>query len=110
MGNETLARSDYQLGLTMVFMRPGNQAFLDQILSRSVAEVATMVEEIRHFLVVKRIVRMRGAIKGYLRMKHFLALRRFQRAASIMRIVSVTMFRSLRRARQRIYSRKHAVT
>jgi len=102
-GAEALNKNDYQLGLTMVFFRPGKQSYLQAILDRSPSEISkAKVEEIRKFLIHKRIVRARGTIRAWIRTAHFLALRRFQHAGEVMVVLGRTLGQALTKARQSI--------
>lgn len=104
-GDSEVDRSQYQLGLSMIFFRPGKQQFFQKILELSPESLSKeQKKEIHKWLIHKRIVRMCGMIKASLRAKHFLIFRRFQRAATIVNIMNKTMFRAARRAKIRVGS------
>lgn len=101
--SDNLDKSTYQLGLSMIFFKPGKQEFFRKILELSADDITTAQKlEIHHFLIHKRIVRMRGAVRGWLRLRHLFILRKCQKAATIMNIIHKTMFRALKRARRRL--------
>ncbi len=53
-------------------------------------------------MIKKRIVRMRGSIRAYIRMHHFNNFVKIQKAARVMNVINKTMFRCLRRVRYRL--------
>lgn len=94
-------REEYQLGLTMIFFRPGKQAFFQRILALDPASISMQQKmEIHQFLIHKRIVRMRGSIRAYLQLRHIYLFKKFQSAGRVMAVVSKTMFGSLSRVRK----------
>mmetsp|Transcript_38665 Transcript_38665/g.76103 ORF Transcript_38665/g.76103 Transcript_38665/m.76103 type:complete len:1885 (-) Transcript_38665:85-5739(-) len=100
---EALDKSTYQLGLSMIFFKPGKQDAFRKILELSPAEITTEQRlKIHKFLIHKRIVRMRGSVRAGIRLRHLFIFRRIQRAASVYTIIYKTMFKSLRRARRRL--------
>eukprot|EP00462_Mataza_sp_D1_P023181 CAMPEP_0175129322 /NCGR_PEP_ID=MMETSP0087-20121206/5405_1 /TAXON_ID=136419 /ORGANISM="Unknown Unknown, Strain D1" /LENGTH=1956 /DNA_ID=CAMNT_0016411453 /DNA_START=136 /DNA_END=6006 /DNA_ORIENTATION=+ len=101
--DEQIDRSEYQLGLSMIFFRPGKQAFFQKLLELTPNSISSeQRKRIHKFLIHKRIVRMRGTIKAYLRVQHLMRFRRLQKAASIYNIINKTMFRTLRRVRGKL--------
>jgi len=102
LGNqdEKLAKSEYQLGLTMVFFRPGKQEYLTNILDKSADQVPKeKIKEIRKFLIHKRWVRCRGTVKAWLRTGQMLQEMRFKKAAITMVIIYRAIGRSVIQAR-----------
>jgi len=102
-GALAMEKSEYQLGLTMVFFKPGKQGFFQKLISMHSEDISTEDREaIHHHMVVKRIVRMKGGVRAYLRLNHYRNWLRIAKAASIMNIIGKTMFKSLRRVRMRL--------
>jgi len=96
-------RQEYQLGLTMVFFRPGKQQFLTDILEKKPETVtADQVKAIRKFLIKKRWIRARGTVRGWLRAGKMLNEMRFKKAAITMVLVYRTVGRVLKKARRAI--------
>jgi len=85
---QKLSKAEYQLGLTMVFFRPGKQEYLTTILAMDADKVAQdKIREIRKFLIHKRWVRARGSVKAWLRSGQMLQEMRFKKAALSMVII-----------------------
>jgi len=100
---EKLAKGDYQLGLTMVFFRPGKQEYLTNILAKSAEQVPKeKVKEIRKFLIHKRWVRCRGALKAWLQTGKMLQEMRFKKAAISMVIIYRSLGRVVLQARSMV--------
>jgi len=59
----TLERSEFQLGLSKVFFRPGKQDFLESLLEEGGELPAETVRAIRRFMLNKRLQRARAAIR-----------------------------------------------
>jgi chromosome segregation ATPase len=96
-------RTQYQLGLSMIFFRPGQQTFFQKILQIAPESINKEQRKAIHkFLIHKRIVRMRGAVRAWVRMRHLFIFRRIQKTAQVMSIVNRTFMRALRRARIRL--------
>lgn len=98
---EQPARDEYQLGLTMIFFRPGKQAFFQKILTLDPASITMQQRmDIHQFLIHKRIVRMRGAVRAYMQLKRIYLIGKFQTAGRVMSVCHQTMFASLNRVRK----------
>jgi chromosome segregation ATPase len=102
-GGEKPERSEYQLGLTMIFFKPGKQAFFQRILDLKPNNISMEQRQAIHkFLIHKRIVRMRGAIRGYIRLRKFCNFLKIRKVAGVVNVMSRTFFKSLRRARKEV--------
>jgi len=110
-GNEKdkLAREEYQLGLTMVFFRPGKQTYLTDILEKKPTEIPKeQVVAIRKWLIKKRVFRARGTIRAWIRSRNMLNEMRFKKAAISMVLVFKTLGRILKQARWNLGNAKEA--
>jgi len=100
-----LDRSEFQLGLSKVFFRPGKQEFMENLLSAGTELPHATVDKIQRFLVNKRFQRGRGAIRVHIlfaiRIKRMRALRRITRAARVVNVICGTMMACLKRVRKR---------
>ena len=104
---EQPARDEYQLGLTMIFFRPGKQAFFQKILALDPASITMQQRmDIHQFLIHKRIVRMRGAYRASVQLKRIYLFNKFQSMGKVMSIVHQTMFSSLNRVRKVVAVRR----
>lgn len=100
-----LERTEYQLGLTKVFFKPGKQEFMEQILRSNAADIAPeIILRIRKFLVKKRILRMKAAVRCFVRISRWWrsmrGLKNIQRAAGLSVVINKTVVRAARRIRQ----------
>lgn len=102
---ETLPRSEFQLGLTKVFFRPGKQDFLEKLLDEVCSDCVVFacsfvgvdccdqggeldeetIKRIKRFLRNKRFFRARGAIRVHVRFA--IHLRRMRALRLILRVV-----------------------
>jgi len=99
--SQKLSLSEYQLGLTMVFFRPGRQTYLTDILDRKPDAVSKdQAKQIRKFMVRKRWKRAIGTVKGFFRARNLLMEMRFKKAAVAMVIVYRTVGKALVQARE----------
>lgn len=101
---DTLPRSEFQLGLSKVFFRPGQQAFLENLLQSSYKiDVATAVR-IKRFLRNKKFQRVRGVLKVHGRfvlwLRKMRAIRAIRRTADIIVIIVRTFQKKLRKIRK----------
>jgi myosin heavy subunit len=97
---QKLTINDYQLGLTMVFFRPGKQEYLTDILDQSPDDISKdKVRAIRKWLIHKRWIRARGSIKAWLRSGKMMWEMRFKKAALSMVIVYRTFGKALNQVR-----------
>eukprot|EP00457_Paulinella_chromatophora_P000543 gb/GEZN01000543.1/.p1 GENE.gb/GEZN01000543.1/~~gb/GEZN01000543.1/.p1 ORF type:complete len:1258 (+),score=342.68 gb/GEZN01000543.1/:130-3903(+) len=93
-------RDEFQMGLTMIFFRPGKQAFLTDILEKDPATITdAQVDKIREFLTKKRWVRAVGLSRGWIRTNGYLSTIRFTKAAITMHIMYRVFGRALKSAR-----------
>lgn len=95
-----LGLGDYQMGLTKVFFRPGKQEFLERLLHTTSEELgAGLIEKIRKFLVKKRIMRVKGAIRAYVkinrRLRRMRAISKLQKCVGLLSVYGKTLQRSL---------------
>jgi tetratricopeptide (TPR) repeat protein len=99
-----LSPADYQMGLTMVFFRPGKQAYLEDVMTGPKISEAK-IEKLRQYLVYKRMTRLRGVVKAQTRVVRKLnrlrAWESFRKAANTMTIYTKTLRKFLRRVRYR---------
>lgn len=105
VGNKALkpTRDEYQMGLTMIFFRPGKQQFLTDVLEKDPSSITDdQVAKIREFLVKKRWVRAAGLAKGWIRTNNYLSTTRFTKAAVAMNIYYRVFGRALRQARSNL--------
>eukprot|EP00808_Paulinella_micropora_P011794 g23498.t1 len=105
VGNKSLkpTREEYQMGLTMVFFRPGKQAWLTDILEKDPASITSaQVAEIREFITRKRWVRAAGLAKGWIRTNGYLSTSRFTKAAISLTIFYRVFGKPLRKARAKL--------
>eukprot|EP00457_Paulinella_chromatophora_P000540 gb/GEZN01000540.1/.p1 GENE.gb/GEZN01000540.1/~~gb/GEZN01000540.1/.p1 ORF type:complete len:1260 (-),score=321.89 gb/GEZN01000540.1/:281-4060(-) len=94
------SRDEFQMGLTMIFFRPGKQAFLTDILEKDPASIsAAQVEKVREYLTKKRWVRAAGLAKGWIRTNGYISTIRFSKAATAMSIFYRVFGRALTKAR-----------
>jgi len=104
-GGEELCRSEYQLGLTKVFFRPGKQQFLENLLSSDQPLPSETAEQIRRFLLMKRFYRVRAAVLVHCtftkRLRQMRALKAIKRAAGVVLVINRVFFRPLRQIRSR---------
>jgi chromosome segregation ATPase len=110
-GNEKdkLNRDEYQLGLTMVFFRPGKQTFLTDILEKKPDDITKQqVADIRKWLIKKRVFRARGTIRAWIRSRNMLNEMRFKKAAISMVLIYRTLGRVLQKARWNLGNAKEA--
>jgi myosin heavy subunit len=110
-GNEKdkLNRDEYQLGLTMVFFRPGKQTYLTDILEKKPSDITKQqVTDIRKWLIKKRVFRARGTIRAWIRARNMLNEMRFKKAAITMVLIHRTVGRVLSRARWALGNAKEA--
>jgi myosin heavy subunit len=98
-----LSLNDYQLGLTMVFFRPGKQTFLTDILDKKAEAVSKdQTKLIRKHLVRKRWKRGIFTLRAFLKSRNLLQEVRFKKAALAMVITYRTIGRALIQARETI--------
>jgi len=99
--SQKLSLSEYQLGLTMVFFRPGRQTYLTDILDRKADAVnPDQVKLIRKFLVRKRWKRGIFTVRGFFRARNLLMEVRFKKAAVAMIIIYRSFGKALMQARE----------
>jgi len=111
LGNpkEKLSKDQYQLGLTMVFFRPGKQGYLTDILDKKASDVKEEeVKAIRKFLIKKRWVRARGTSRAWIRTGKYVHEMRFQKAALGMLAIYRVFGRALTNARLTVDGKKMA--
>jgi len=107
--NNKLNREEYQLGLSMVFFRPGKQVYLTDILEKKPSDVTKQqVADIRKWLIKKRVVRARGSIRAWIRARNMLSEMRFKKAAITMVLVYRSLGKVLKRARWVLNNAKEA--
>lgn len=100
--------SDFQMGLTKVFFRPGKLALLDQLTSATPENVDAIVRKVRKWLARKRFLQAAQAVRSTHRLMKAIegmrAFRRIRKAANVMvRIVRV--FKPMVvRIRRKLYS------
>jgi myosin heavy subunit len=109
-----LSSSQYQLGLTKVFFRPGQQEFLDSIFRRSDDPLTPeMDKKIRQWLVRRRNQRAVWAVRTFVafrkRQKHIRAAHQFRHAVRLALIYMRTLRAGLYRYRRMGQARKFAV-
>jgi len=103
-----IASSDYQLGLTMVFFRPGCQTYLTDILEKKPEGVTAQQKiQIRKFLVKKRWIRGRGTVRAINTSTRLLNEMRFKKAAISMVLIYKTVGKYLKTARDTINYKKN---
>ena len=103
LGTNPLEADDYQLGLNMVFFRPGKQSFLQSILALDPSNgAADKIDQVRAFMNEKRILRAQGALRSMVRLRHGLNRRRVIELAQVTRIASRTLGRALLSARRKL--------
>jgi len=103
LGDRELDPDEYQLGLTMVFFRPGKQAFLQAILAKDPSSVSSRsVDAIREFMNYKRIIRTRGALRTSVRLSRYVIRRRLLAIVNATRISQRTLGRALAKARDAV--------
>jgi myosin heavy subunit len=106
---DKLARDEYQLGLTMVFFRPGKQTYLTDILEKKPTDISKQqVTDIRKWLIKKRVFRARGTIRAWIRSRNMLNEMRFKKAAISMVLIYRTVGRVLKNARWALGNAKEA--
>lgn len=108
LGNPALKpnRDEFQMGLSMIFFRPGKQEFLTDILDKDPSTVSdAQIEQIREYLTRKRWVRAAGLTKGWLRTNSFLHATRFTKAAVAMTIYYRVFGRALAQARRTLHGK-----
>jgi myosin protein heavy chain len=104
---QKLTMHDYQLGLTMVFFRPGKQEYLTDILDQNPDDISKdKVRAIRKWLIKKRWIRAKGSIKAWLRSGKLMQEMRFKKAALSMVIVYRTFGRALGQVRSSLGGKK----
>jgi len=102
-------KGEYQLGLSMIFFRPGKQAYLTDVLEKKPESVtAAQRAGIRKFLIKKRWVRGRGTVRAWLKAGKMLNEMRFKKAAIAMVLIYRTLGRALSQARDNIGVKKNA--
>eukprot|EP00808_Paulinella_micropora_P000154 g50153.t1 len=103
---ETLDRSEFQLGLSKVFFRPGKQAFLEDLLQGDAELPEEVVFKIKIFLLNKRLQRARGAIRVHIafatRLREQRALLRVRRLCKMMRVLAQSTLLPLKTIRANI--------
>jgi len=98
---EKLTNNEYQLGLTMVFFRPGRQTFLTDILDRKPEGVnKDQTKLIRKHMVRKRWIRGIWTVRAFFRSRNLLMEMRFKKAAVAMVIIYRTFGKALVQARE----------
>jgi len=103
-----IAASDYQLGLTMVFFRPGCQTYLTDILEKKPEAITTEQRtKIRKFMIKKRWIRGRGTVRAINKCANMLNEMRFKKAAITMVLIFRTVGRALQTARDAINFKKN---
>lgn len=98
---------DYQLGLSMVFFRPGCQTYLTDILEKKPEAVSAPQRiAIRKFLVKKRWIRGRGTVRALNICAKMLSEMRFKKAALSMVLIYRSVGRALNAARNLLNGKK----
>eukprot|EP00456_Euglypha_rotunda_P059034 TRINITY_DN491_c0_g1_i6.p1 TRINITY_DN491_c0_g1~~TRINITY_DN491_c0_g1_i6.p1 ORF type:complete len:1622 (+),score=360.31 TRINITY_DN491_c0_g1_i6:67-4932(+) len=102
-----IRNTDMQLGLSMVFFRPGCQTYLTDILEKK-PEVVTPQQRIliRKFMIKKRWIRARGTVRALNKTGKMLNEMRFKKAAVAMILIYRTVGRALRDARNILGGKK----
>jgi len=104
-GGKPFPRSEYQLGLTKIFFRPGKQQFLESLLSSGEPLPKETVEKIRKYLLFKRFRRSVATIQANMvfanRLREIRAAQRISMAFGVMNIINKTIFAKLRAMRAR---------
>jgi myosin protein heavy chain len=109
LGDRLLDTDDYALGLNMVFFRPGKQAFLQAILTQDVKSITEeKIRAVRDFMCQKRVMRINGGARAFIRLRHAFARRRLLLAASVLRVTQRTLGRALSSARLKLNAAKEA--
>lgn len=107
LGDREIGLDEYQLGLNMVFFRPGKQSFLQNILNTSPSDVPrAKIEAIREFMTQKRIVRFNGAMRTLVRTRHGFNRRRMLQMAQAVRISQRTLGRALLKVQKMLNENK----
>jgi myosin heavy subunit len=103
------AKGEYQLGLSMIFFRPGKQEYLTSVLEKKPEDItAQQKAQIRKFLIKKRWIRGRGTVRAWLKSGKMLNEMRFKKAAIAMVLIYRTVGRALSQARDSIGVKKNA--
>ena len=104
-----LGRSQYQLGLTKVFFRPGKQEFLESIYRRSEEPLTPEIDAaIRKWLIKRRIQRGLGAVRAFVTFRA--AFKKIHNAHMFRKAIRRGMIyiQTLRRTLYRVRRLKHA--
>eukprot|EP00466_Bigelowiella_natans_P009561 jgi/Bigna1/45663/e_gw1.135.2.1 len=101
--------SNFEMGLTKVFFKGQQEELLEDLMRKGGPNwkvPADLVDRIKKHLLRKRILRLSAFMKAYsrwlVRLRRMRAERKWARYVRIQVVISKTMFKTLRRCRQRL--------